>query len=509
MMALRVLRSLWWKLALTYVVMSLLTTLLAVMAVGPIVDRRDFIFAVQPVNLKDQIVTRLALLQGRTGDRDLVRKTLTDVQIWLSTASAHSTAYSINFSADPKVSVALYRADGARIDVLQTAELAVPERWLPETERLETVSDQERLLVLPVAPAGTLVVRHYAAFNAWKNIRNNLAEFGASFWLWVLLLGLPGSMLGALTATWLTRRLRRIAQATDAWAAGDWRVRVSDSAGDELSDHAETLNRMADKLRAHLDMQQQLATLEERNRLARELHDTVKQQSFAVGLQLHAAQRWLSRDAGKAEHLLASALSLNQSVQADMAAILARIRPSDDLNISLRASLEDMLLPWRTQLAIELQLDANIHFDPRIEIELLRIAGEAMANGVKHAKASQVKLRLQRCEAYSVLARGACDQLTDHHMADHHMPEHHMPEQHMPEHHFQLSIADNGQGFDIDNARSGFGLGTMQERAARLPSGRFEVHSNQQGTEIRVRFFARAVIRPAPLMASSHLEASE
>jgi len=93
-----------------------------------------------------------------------------------------------------------------------------------------------------------------------------------------------------MAARGLVNRLERLSNATLAWRGGELDVRVSDPSGDELGQLTGRLNHMAEELRALFEMRRDLAIVNERNRLARDLHDSVKQQAFAANAQLGAAR---------------------------------------------------------------------------------------------------------------------------------------------------------------------------------------------------------------------------
>ena len=102
--------------------------------------------------------------------------------------------------------------------------------------------------------------------------------------------GLAGAAFGMMAACGLVNRLERLSNATLAWRGGELDVRVSDPSGDELGQLTGRLNHMAEELRALFEMRRDLAIVNERNRLARDLHDSVKQQAFAANAQLGAAR---------------------------------------------------------------------------------------------------------------------------------------------------------------------------------------------------------------------------
>ena len=91
-----------------------------------------------------------------------------------------------------------------------------------------------------------------------------------------------GTIFGFLTAWGLARRLGRLAVAARSWSRGDFSVSVEDRSRDELGQLSRELNTMAGQLEHLIQTRQELATLEARNRFARDLHDSVKQQVFAT-----------------------------------------------------------------------------------------------------------------------------------------------------------------------------------------------------------------------------------
>ena len=95
-----------------------------------------------------------------------------------------------------------------------------------------------------------------------------------------------GALFGWFMSRGLTRRLALLSTAADAWSEGNFSVLPQDRSGDEISALGMRLRHMAERIQDLLRTQQELAMLEERNRLARELHDTVKQQNFASLMQI-------------------------------------------------------------------------------------------------------------------------------------------------------------------------------------------------------------------------------
>lgn len=139
---------------------------------------------------------------------------------------------------------------------------------------------------------------------------------------------IAGLVFGYLTARGLTRRLNRLFAAADRWSGGDFSAATHDTSEDELGQLARQLNRMAEQLQNLLQARQNLATLEERNRLARDLHDSVKQQVFAVAMQIGATKVLLKRDVAAAEVRLNEADKLVRQAQQELTSLIRELRPA-------------------------------------------------------------------------------------------------------------------------------------------------------------------------------------
>jgi len=139
---------------------------------------------------------------------------------------------------------------------------------------------------------------------------------------------IAGMVFGYLTARGLTRRLKGLTTAADRWGRGDFSALAHDASEDELGYVARQFNRMAEQLQNLLQARQKLATLEERNRLARDLHDSVKQQIFAVAMQIGATKVLLKRDVNAAEVRLNEAQKLVNQAQQELTSLIRELRPA-------------------------------------------------------------------------------------------------------------------------------------------------------------------------------------
>ncbi len=255
---------------------------------------------------------------------------------------------------------------------------------------------------------------------------------------------LAGSVFGYLIARGLTRRMKGLYSVADRWSRGDFSALALDASEDELGQVARQLNRMAEQVQNLLQARQELATLEERNRLARDLHDSVKQQVFAVAMQIGATKVLLKRDVDAAEVRLNEAEKLLRQVQQELTSLIRELRPVALEGKGLVAALRELATQWaqQTDIVANLRVEDAQTLPLAVEEALFRVAQEALANVARHSKATLVQMVLTTTD----------DTVT-------------------------LSVVDNGQGFDTTRqGRLGVGLLSMQERMKAL-GGDLQVES--------------------------------
>jgi signal transduction histidine kinase len=285
----------------------------------------------------------------------------------------------------------------------------------------------------------------------WRHLMRDASFESDSMLAFLIVFGLASSIF---LATWVTRRLNRIARAATAWSRGDFSTRIDDRSHDELGGLSSLLNRMAVDLKGLLRSRAQLATLAERQRLARDLHDTVKQKAFALNLQLATARRVLG-DAPGVDRL-APAQRLIQQIQQELGQILDELRVADaDLPLAERLRTRANEWAHTSGMTLGFSLDDVPSLAAATEEALLRIVDEALSNVLRHSGADHVDLSLRR-EAERV----------------------------------HLVIADNGHGAP-DDSTPGMGLRNMRERAQALPGGRFVFDTMPaDGTRVTASFVA-------------------
>jgi signal transduction histidine kinase len=198
----------------------------------------------------------------------------------------------------------------------------------------------------------------------------------------------------------------------------------------------------------------QAAVLEERNRIARDIHDTLAQGFTGVVVNLEASSRALKRQSVDValEHIEhAQQLAQAGLEEARLSVRALRPEPAADVSLALDALVRRIDGSGAVRGSLDI-VGARRPLAREAEVELLRIAQESVTNVLKHARAREVRLTLDF----------AADAVT-------------------------LSIADNGAGFDPKAHHEGFGLIGMRERAERLGARLSIETAPHAGTTVRVQ----------------------
>jgi signal transduction histidine kinase/ligand-binding sensor domain-containing protein len=195
----------------------------------------------------------------------------------------------------------------------------------------------------------------------------------------------------------------------------------------------------------------ELAIIEERNRLARDLHDSAKQKAFAALAQLGAANGLLRADLPRANSALREAETLVYEVIEELTFLIQEMYPVELKEKGLPTVLREYIFEWESRCEIQVTFDLINTYPLSLKVEqaLYRIVQEALANIARHSRATRVDIMLE-----------------------------YLPGQ------VNLTIADNGQGFDMSHRPSGVGLRSMQERIY-MVGGKLMIESLPgQGTRV-------------------------
>jgi signal transduction histidine kinase len=282
---------------------------------------------------------------------------------------------------------------------------------------------------------------------------NVLTLLGRSTFFLLIAAGLVGTYFGFLTAKGMVSRLQRASNAATAWSQGDFSQFIDDPSRDEIGQLGERLNQMAIQLKDLLKRRQEMAVSEERNRLARDLHDSAKQQALAASFQLGTAITLFDREADTAKKHLIEADHLVNSVRVELTDLIHELRPPTMNGQGFAVSLNDYSIEWAHQSGIEVNVDVQGNNGLSLEAKqtLFRILQEALANVARHSVAQSVDVSL----SYGVDV-------------------------------VLLTIKDDGRGFDTSVQHDGMGLNSMWERAESL-KGEFTIESEPgEGTRITV-----------------------
>jgi signal transduction histidine kinase len=208
--------------------------------------------------------------------------------------------------------------------------------------------------------------------------------------------------------------------------------------------------KLVEELQSTQHKLQELAVVEERNRLARELHDSVKQQVFAISMQLSAARNSLS-ESDKAYSPVIEAERLAQQAGAELTTLINALRPPGLDSRTLPDAIREQVDAWSRQnhIASETNIDSTISVDQQMEQALFRVLQEALANVARHSQASKVAVALKSDN----------DKVT-------------------------LMIEDNGIGYDSERITKGIGTDSMRERLSAV-NGDLEISSGKsKGTRV-------------------------
>ena len=281
-----------------------------------------------------------------------------------------------------------------------------------------------------------------------------LDTIGVSLLFFTLFAGLIGTLFGSLATRGLVKRLDRMAEVTRSWSLGKFGVFIDDPVHDELGELSDRLNQMAGQLQQLLETRREFAILEERTRIARELHDSAKQQAFAAAGQVNAARELLKRDPEGAQAHIDEAENLIRNLRRELGNLIRQLRPVELEGKGLTVALQDYLGDWSRQTGIKQEL--RVRQDRRLPLEIeqavFRIIQEALANVARHSNASGVEIK--------VVSSGRDVVCT---------------------------LQDDGVGFDPNQKHNGFGLRSMRERAGVL-GGTLQIESALgSGTSLTVR----------------------
>jgi two-component system, NarL family, sensor histidine kinase LiaS len=264
------------------------------------------------------------------------------------------------------------------------------------------------------------------------------------------------------------RRIDALHLALKQVASGNMAVRIPEAGARSFTPAYREFNEMAKKLEQRMQWLQRIgeeqvmreaasneaAVLEERKRLARDLHDTVSQHLFAIHMSASSMPKLLEINPDRAQDVLQQLIQMSSLAQKQMRGLIAQLRPLELEGRSLQEALDKWFPDYCRQNGLQGELGWRIagQMSEAKEHQLFLIIQEAMANIVKHAGAGNVTLTASETERQ-----------------------------------YAMTLQDDGAGFRADQVKAGsYGLSTMRERAQKLGGDTEIISKPGSGTRIRV-----------------------
>jgi signal transduction histidine kinase len=251
--------------------------------------------------------------------------------------------------------------------------------------------------------------------------------------------------LGTRNLGWMTISSPGPSEPENQW----WRVALVEAVARQAA-LALHHNRLIDVNRRE---ERRKAILEERNRLARDIHDNLAQGFAAILMQLQAARRE-SGDALPAAVAasIETAVDLARTHLTEARRSVGALRPIVGQGEDVASALKRLAaMGQRTaNMPIDLVVDELPRLGDAVEREIIGIAQEALTNAVRHSLARRITIRASAVQSVGV----------------------------------RLSVADDGRGIGRDRSASGFGMTSMQERAERIGASLTIVTAPRNGTEV-------------------------
>ena len=250
-------------------------------------------------------------------------------------------------------------------------------------------------------------------------------------------------VLGSRNLGWVAITTFRIPEC-DGW----WRVALLEAIARQAT-LALHQSRLSEQSRLE---ERRKAILEERNRLARDIHDNLAQGFAAILMQLQGARREVGTLPAAIASSLETAIDLARThlteARRSVGTLRPNVGPGEDVATALKRLAD--LGQRTTGVPIEVILEELPRFGDGVEREMIGIAQEALTNAVRHSRARRITIRASTVRSIGI----------------------------------RLSVADDGRGIAGERPTSGFGMTSMQERAERIGASLTIVTAPRSGTEV-------------------------
>ncbi|WP_042150009.1 sensor histidine kinase [Paucisalibacillus sp. EB02] len=289
-----------------------------------------------------------------------------------------------------------------------------------------------------------------------------------SFLLTVLgIATISGAILGISIGWYWKQRIGHMDRQLDSLVKGQ-RINSDDVSYKELDSLEQKLEQIQDKIKKQAEHFQSLATkraeereqslqeivVQERNRLARDLHDSVSQELFAASMMMSAINETADEMNDTMKKQLQLVENMIQQSQLEMRALLLHLRPVALKGKSLLEGVEELLMELKQKVPMDITWKAEeFKLDKGVEDQFFRILQESVSNTLRHSKATSLHVMLVQRDDIAI-----------------------------------LRVKDNGVGFDITKVKTGsYGLQNMQERALEVGGTIKIISLPNQGTQLEVK----------------------
>lgn len=221
-----------------------------------------------------------------------------------------------------------------------------------------------------------------------------------------------------------------------------------------MAEQAKISQKLANEKAEDIESRMQEIVSQERNRLARELHDSVSQQLFAASMMMSAITETQQDPEDRQAKQLKMVEEMIHQSQLEMRALLLHLRPAALKGKSLQEGIEELLVELLQKVSMEIEWKVETFpLDKGVEDHLFRILQEAVSNTLRHSKSQNLEVLLIQRDDYAI-----------------------------------LRVADDGVGFDVEETKAGsYGLQNMYERAAEVGGSMKIISVKNKGTRLEVK----------------------
>ncbi|API93545.1 sensor histidine kinase [Virgibacillus pantothenticus] len=319
-------------------------------------------------------------------------------------------------------------------------------------------------IVLTILVTGVTL---FAFVDDWSTIFDKkIEDISFLFILFVIPVSV-GIVTGTVTGLYWRQRIHYLEKKMEEIIKGQ-KLNFDLEIPKDLGQMQHYLEQVQHKIRMQTEHAQRLATeravereqslqeivVQERNRLARELHDSVSQQLFAASMMMSTITETNPPKDETIQKQLRMVENMIQQSQLEMRALLLHLRPVALKGKSLQEGTQELLMELTQKVPI--QVDWNIEafiVDKGVEDQLFRILQEALSNTLRHAKANSLHVMLVERDGNII-----------------------------------LRVTDDGVGFDMGKLKTGsYGLQNMRERAYEVGGSYKVISFPNQGTRLEVK----------------------